>query len=125
MEKSLPVKLKGWNEPDTGFVVVHDQDANNCKEIKQKLNNMCYGCNKQVLIRIACRELESWYFGDLPAVSKAVGYDLSDLEKKAKYRIPDLIENPKQQLHHKLQLHNIRIGQIEAARKIAHFMNIL
>ena len=35
LEHSLPIKLRAWNEPDTLFIVVHDQDSNNCIELKK------------------------------------------------------------------------------------------
>ena len=121
LEKSLPIKLKGWNEPDTKFVVVHDQDYNNCIKLKQKLTNLCAGYDKKVLIRIACHELEAWYWGDLPAVSKAFGRDISALANKRKYHIPDMIENPKRERKRYLP----DMGQIDSARRIAPHMNIM
>ena len=45
--------------------------------------------HNDVLIRIACTELESWYFGDLTAVSMAYGKDFTSFSAKSKYRIPD------------------------------------
>ena len=35
--KSIPTKLKGWNLPDTKFVIVHDQDDQDCKKLKTEL----------------------------------------------------------------------------------------
>jgi hypothetical protein len=52
-----------------------------------------------VLIRIACRELESWYFGDLAAVEAGLEIDgLSALQTKARYRSPDDIVHPSTEL---------------------------
>ena len=120
LEKSLPIKLKAWNEPDTAFVVVHDQDSNNCMDLKQRLTMLCSGFGKRVLIRIPCHELEAWYWGDLVAVSNAFGKDLTALEKKKQYRIPDEIVNPKQELKRYLP----QMGQLDAARRIAPHMDI-
>ncbi|MCR5813680.1 MAG: DUF4276 family protein [Desulfovibrio sp.] len=120
LEKSLPIKLKGWNEPRTKFVVVHDQDSNNCVKLKQKLTDICTGYGKEVLIRIPCHELEAWYWSDLAAVDKAFGKDTSELARKRKYSIPDKITNPKQEL----KRHFPGMGQIDSARKIAPYMNI-
>ena len=58
LELSLPRKLRAWNEPDVAFVVVHDQDSNDCVELKRELQGICAMSGRQVLIRIACRELE-------------------------------------------------------------------
>ncbi|MBQ8708865.1 MAG: DUF4276 family protein [Succinivibrionaceae bacterium] len=120
LEKSLPIKLKGWNEPDVSFVVVHDQDFNDCVELKQKLLQPCQDSGKTVLVRIACHELEAWYWGDLDAVEAAYGRDVSKLKQKAKYRVPDRIENPKQELKRLIP----DMGQIDGARRIAPHMNI-
>ncbi len=120
LEKSLPIKLKAWNEPDTAFVVVHDQDSNDCIQLKRKLMDLCGGYGKRVLIRISCHELESWYWGDLAAISKAYGKDVTALGKKSKYRIPDQIIKPKQELKRYVP----DMGQIDGARRIAPHMDI-
>ena len=120
LQKSLPIKLKGWNEPDTAFVVVHDQDSNDCMELKQNLVKLCQGYGRRFLIRIPCHELEAWYWGDLDAVGKAFGKDLSALNRRKKFRDPDRIGNPKQELKRLFP----DMGQIEGARKIAPFMDI-
>ena len=120
LEKSLPIKLKAWNEPNTVFVVVHDQDSNDCIALKQRLTMLCDGYGKRVLIRIPCHELEAWYWGDLSAVSKAFGKDLTALANKKTYRIPDEIGNPKQELKRFLP----QMGQMDAARRIAPHMDI-
>ena len=66
MEKQLPRKLRNWQRPDSLFVIVRDQDSGDCVKIKEKLSNICLKAGKpDCLIRIACRELESWYLGDL------------------------------------------------------------
>jgi len=100
LERQLPIKLKGWRTPNTYFIVLRDQDAGVCKTIKSRLKDICVMARKpDVLIRIACRELESWYLGDLEAVETAFEIDgLSTLQGKAKYRKPDRIRNPAKEL---------------------------
>ena len=98
LELSLPRKLRAWNEPDVAFVVVHDQDSNDCMKLKRDLQSLCEESGLRVLIRIACRELEAWYWGDLAAVSEAYGVDLRRLAEKRKYRNPDSIDHPKKEL---------------------------
>jgi len=96
LEKQLPIKLKGWRRPDTTFIVLRDQDNGNCHDVKHKLKSICDVANKpKVLIRIACRELESWYLGDLAAVETSLKIDgLSALQAKIKYQNPDNIAHP-------------------------------
>ncbi len=100
LEKQLPVKLKGWRTPNTHFIVLRDQDEGRCKTIKKKLKDICVTARKpDVLVRIACRELESWYFGDLEAVETALEIDgLGTLQQKTKYRNPDRIHYPSKEL---------------------------
>ncbi|RKJ44644.1 DUF4276 family protein [bacterium 1XD8-76] len=120
LQKSLTAKLQGWNEPNVKFVVVQDQDSNDCRELKEKLSKLCKNSEKEVLIRIACRELEAWYFGDINALSTAYGIDLSAVKRKKKYRVPDAIMNPKSELKRLLPGHQ----QISGARKIAPVIGI-
>ena len=120
LELSLPKKLGAWNEPDVAFVVVHDQDSNDCVELKRNLQGICAASRRQTLVRIACRELEAWYWGDLAAVSEAYGVDLKYLSGKRKYREPDSIDHPKKELKRYIP----QMGQIEGARKIAPYMNL-
>lgn len=81
---------------------------------------MCDGTGRTALIRIACHELEAWYFGDLEAVSAAYGKDLSGLKRKSMYRIPDKIENPKQELRKYIPEHQ----QILGAKLIGEQMEV-
>ena len=121
LKKSLRAKLKGWTEPDVKFVVVQDQDSNDCKQLKQELMELCAQTDRQVLIRIACHELEAWYFGDLNAVSQAYGKNLVNLKAKKKYRIPDEILNPKKELQHYLPEHQQIDGAKRIFNKFSHF----
>lgn len=100
LEKQLPIKLKGWRTPNTHFIVLRDQDGGQCKTIKRRLTDICVMASKpDVLVRIACRELESWYFGDLEAVETALQIDgLGTLQEKAQYSNPDKIQYPSKEL---------------------------
>lgn len=121
LESGLRTKLIRWNDPDVKFVVVEDQDSANCIDRKSKLQKIVDETDKDVLIRIVCRELESWYFGDLLAVEKAYGIDgLAKNAKKAKYRNPDAIKNPKEEFKRLVKGHQ----QILGAQKIAPYMDI-
>lgn len=72
LEKSIPRKLRGWNEPgDIRFVILHDQDTKDCIALKQELLQLCSVTDKPVLVRISCQEMESWYFGDVNALASA------------------------------------------------------
>lgn len=120
LQKSIPIKLRGWKQGDTKFVIVQDQDANDCRDLKQKLVELCTPYQREVLVRIACHELEAWYFGDLDAVSEAYGKNLRKLKKKKSYRIPDDIISPKKELKRILPT----LQQISGAKKIAPYIDI-
>ena len=100
LDKNLVRRLRGWRKPDTTFVVLQDQDAADCKALKQRLMGKCEEAGKQAaVVRIVCRELESWYFGDLPAVEVGLGLDnLRRHARRSRYRVPDAIDSPASEL---------------------------
>lgn len=100
LEKRLPIRLKGWQRPDARFVVMRDQDSGECVSIKQDLLSKCVAAGKpDALVRIACRGLEAFYLGDLDAVARAIGpTNLGSYQRKAKYRNPDALGNPADEL---------------------------
>lgn len=122
LEKSIPRKLRGWNEPgDVRFVILQDQDTKDCYELKKSILTLCEGSGRRVLVRIACQEMEAWYFGDMQAL--ALAYDNPKLRKistQRKYRIPDEIPSPKEELYRLIPEHQ----QIAGAKRVAPHMNI-
>lgn len=122
LERSIPRKLRGWNEPgDIRFVILHDQDTQNCVQLKQSLLKLCEGSQRPVLVRIACQEMEAWYFGDMNAV--ALAYDkprLRQISGQRRYRVPDQIPSPKEDLRKLVPEHQ----QIAGAKRVAPHMNI-
>lgn len=100
LEKRLPIRLRAWQHPDAKFVVMRDQDSGNCVTIKETLIAICKNEGRaDALVRIACHELESFYLGDLNAVAQAIGpASLGKQQQKAKYRAPDFLANPAEEL---------------------------
>lgn len=96
MEKQLEKRLRGWQLPDSVFVVLRDQDSGDCHDVKERLVELCRRAGRdQALVRVACRELESFYLGDLAAVEKGLEVrGLSAKQNKRKYRAPDGMSNP-------------------------------
>lgn len=96
LEKSIPRKLRAWNEPNVRFVVVRDKDGADCGILKQGLMHLTQeGGRADTLVRIACQELEAWYFGDPDALARVFGReDLRHIAKKAQFRDPDAISQP-------------------------------
>lgn len=100
LEKQIVRKLRGWLMPDSAFLVMRDQDAADCREVKEHLVRLCADAGRpDALVRIACHELESFYFGDLAAVERGLGIgNLAPKERQRKYRRPDAIIAPARQL---------------------------
>ena len=92
-----------------------------CRELKQSLLSLCKGTGRSVLVRIACQEMEAWYFGDTEAL--AIAYSnpkLWKISKQKKYRIPDNIPTPKEELYRLIPEHQ----QIAGAKRVAPHMDI-
>ena len=100
LEKSIPRKLRAWKEPGVRFVVIQDNDGGNCLELKERLSSKCHeGRRPDTLVRIACQELEAWYFGDPSALSVAFdNHQLQHLGDKHKYHYPDTIVYPSKEI---------------------------
>lgn len=101
LEKHVEKRLKHWLLPDSVFLVMRDKDLGNCICIKENLLNkvIASGKQKSTIIRIACHELESFYLGDLAAVEFGMLQNgLSKQQNKSKYRTPDNIAYPADEL---------------------------
>ncbi|HIJ40384.1 MAG TPA: DUF4276 family protein [Deltaproteobacteria bacterium] len=123
LEKRLAQTLKAWRAPHCAFVVIRDQDSGDCHVIKQKLIDLCRQANRSdVLIRVACRELESFYLGDLAAVEKGLGiFGLARKQNNRKYRAPDKIGSPSWELG---QLTAGIYKKLAGSRAIAPYLEI-
>ncbi len=91
---SIPKKLKGWAR-FSEFIVLHDQDSNDCVELKAKLLNLNAITRKEkYLVRIVCRELEAWYLGCHEEMSHFFSKNSNVRQQASKLRNPDVIVNP-------------------------------
>jgi hypothetical protein len=98
LEAQLVRRMRGYRNPEALFVVMRDQDANpNCKAVKRRLLDLSKKAGRpSVLVRIACKELESFYLADLSAVEQ--GLCLKGIARhQNKYREPDRLVSPKQE----------------------------
>ncbi|TGD72175.1 DUF4276 family protein [Mangrovimicrobium sediminis] len=122
LEKRLPIRLRAWQHPDSLFVVMRDQDSGDCGTIKAGLVGKCAAAGKpEAVVRIACRELESFYLGDLAAVATAIGPgNLGNQQQKAKFRDPDRLGNPAEELKKIAPTYQ----KVAGSRAIAPHMNL-
>ncbi len=124
LEKRVEQRLRAWQMPNTWFLIMRDQDNGDCISIKKELALKIQNSGKaqNTLIRIACRELESFYLGDLRAVEKGLNIKgLSKLQKKTKFRLPDTIGNPVKELE-KITLHAYQ--KVQGARSISPYLEL-
>jgi len=96
LEKSIPRKLRAWREPGVRFCVIRDNDGADCRGLKEALVSLCRdGSRPDTLVRVACQELEAWYFGAPDALAEAFGIPrLRELSARAPFRDPDAIVQP-------------------------------
>jgi hypothetical protein len=95
LESSIPRKLRAWNEPDAKFIVLRDNDGGDCIQLKAHLRQLCAeGHRDDVLVRIACQELEAWYLGDLAALAEEYAVKIAASQTGRTYRDPDRIGSP-------------------------------
>ncbi len=120
--KSIPRKLRAWQAPGDRFVVIRDQDGSDCLEVKNKLVAICKAAGRPAaLVRLACRELESWFLGDLAAVEKGTDTkNLASLQMKTKYRDPDRLANPSSELKRLVP----RYQKLSGARAIGRHLDL-
>lgn len=124
LEKRLTHRVRHWQKPDSLFLVMRDQDAEDCTDIKKRLVEKIDQAHRRpvTVIRIACRELESFYLGDLTAVER--GLNLRGLARHQggnKYRSPDQTQSPKQVLR---LLTGQRYQPIAGSRDIAPYLDL-
>jgi hypothetical protein len=117
LEKQLVRRMKYWLKPNSRLIVMRDQDSGDCMTIKARLRQLCDEAGQPTaVIRIACRELETFFVGDWTAIAAGFGKPaLATLAKKAKYRTPDELGNPADEIKRHIPSYQKR----EGARKIA------
>lgn len=102
---------------------MRDQDGGDCGLIKENLRQKCIDArHEHVLIRIACRELESFYLGDLNAVQKGLEIRrFHGLKSKSEIGNPDQISQPSELL---IKITNNQYQKIGGSRAIAPHLAI-
>lgn len=102
MEKRMNLRIRGYQNALARFIIMRDQDSHaDCVLLKQGLKARCQGTGKEAycLVRIACKELETFYLADLAAVGQAL--DMPSLVRQQgnkKFRDPDHLGSPSREL---------------------------
>jgi hypothetical protein len=124
LEKQLVRKLRGYRNDEARFIVMRDLDSNpDCRMVKNYLLAKCAEAGKAdvALVRLACRELESFYLADLAAVEAGLGLNgLQKQQKNHKYRSPDYLSSPSNEIK-KLTRNLYQKG--DSSRRIGAFLD--
>lgn len=132
----LEARLRGyasWLPANWKIVVVVDRDDDDCLVLKQQLESVAQQTGLrsrtatghpswQLVNRIAIEELESWFFGDWPAVQQAYPRVPSTIPNRAAFRNPDAIRGGTWEAFERvMRQHGYFLGgleKIKAARAI-------
>ncbi|MFA6970457.1 MAG: DUF4276 family protein [Gallionella sp.] len=125
LEKQMVRKMRSYINPHARFIVMRDQDAMpDCRVIKEALLARCADAGRQgvSLVRIACRELESFYLADLAAVELGLGIKgLAKQQGIAKFKNSDFYPNPSKEL---LVLTKHRYQKVSGSREIGKHLDV-
>ena len=123
LQKQLEQRLRGWQKPESHFIVLQDKDSHDCLSVKRKLQDLCARAGqREALVRIACHELESFYLGDLQAVEQGLGMKgLVAQQRSRKYIAPDALANAAEELK---KLTRGRYQKILGSRSIGLHMDL-
>ena len=134
------MRLRGyrrWLPADWHLVVLVDRDADDCMELKERLESIAReaglatrtnakGSLWQVANRVVVEELEAWYFGDWEAVRAAYPRLPATVDQKSPYRIPDAIRGGTWEAFERImQRHgyfNTGLRKVEAARSVGKYV---
>ena len=128
LQRSIPRKIRVARNKSitTGFIILQDQDSNDCRDLKTQLVNICEEAGRgsslvPFKVRIVCHELESWYLGDMDAIESVFPrFHADNYRNKRQFRHPDECVSPKQELKRLVGDY----PQIATARDISAHMKI-
>ncbi|HEX6368574.1 MAG TPA: DUF4276 family protein [Longimicrobium sp.] len=143
--RQLPNRLRSYPDwlphtygPNWCVVVLVDEDREDCRALKQKLETLAIDAGLttrsqvragvpgpyRVVNRIAIEEIEAWFFGDVDALRAAYPRVTATLGAKAGYRDPDAIGGgTAEALERELRPHYpAGMPKVEVARTIAPHM---
>lgn len=124
LAKQIVRRLRGYQNPHAKFIVLQDQDANpDCRNVKARLQSLCAEAGRpETTVRIACRELETFYLADLAAVEAGLSLKgLAKLQAKESFRNPDRLHSPSTELSRLTGGHYQKVG---GSRSIAPHLDL-
>jgi hypothetical protein len=125
LEKQLMRRIRGYQNEQARFIVLRDQDSHpDCEVVKSRLLDLCQASGKaaRCLVRIACRELETFYLADLQAVEQALEMGgLVRHQQSRKFRDPDGLGSPSRELK---ALTGNRYEKVAGSRAIGQYLQL-
>lgn len=129
LERALRTTIPSISKiPGSRIIITRDQDNEDCKILKKNLEGVISNkifCDYK--IRIVCRELESWFLGDLLAVENAFNRFKHDQHiNRSDLRDTDNIFKPSETLRQIIpEYSNLdNLPKLETAQKIGIHLNI-
>lgn len=124
LEKQLTRKIRGYQNQGARFIVLRDLDSQpDCLLLKRKLLALCADSGKaeQCLVRLACKELETFYLADLQAVEQALQMNgLAKHQHTKKFRTPDHLGSPSVELK---KLTKQKYEKVAGSREIGKYLD--
>ena len=103
---------RDWRDHNMRFIVLCDQDSQNCIERKTALMEQVAGHRRQqTLVRVVCRELESWYLGDPESVQELNIRIGRSQEHLSMILEPDALGNPSEIITRATRLRKRQLAQ--------------
>ena len=138
LKRKLAARLRAyakWLPDDRRIVVLVDRDNDDCRALKNELEETAWGAGLrtisrgvrwQVANRIVIQELEAWYFGNWRAVQRAYPRVSPRISNRSRYRDPDGVAHTWEAFERILQKYGYFTGGLrknEAARAIAEHID--
>ncbi|MBK7468341.1 MAG: DUF4276 family protein [Saprospiraceae bacterium] len=129
LEKAIQKTIPSISRiPGSKILITRDQDSSDCVNIKNNIINLLSNkCVCDFYVRIVCRELESWFLGDLSAIQKAFPrFKAEQHMTKADLRNVDKITNANKYL---LKIipeysHRENLPKLEVSESISKYLDL-
>ena len=129
LEKALKKTVPSISKmPGAKILITRDKDSADCIEVKEKINTIIAGkCHCDYFMRIICKELESWFLGDLTAIQLAYPkFKPVDYSNKADCTNVDKITQPNNYLLKIIAAYNDleTLPKLEVSETVAPLLNL-
>ncbi len=124
LEKSLPKTIPTISAiPNARILIIQDQDSNDCTALKARLIRIVHDkCKAPYFVRIACKTMENWFLGDLPALERTFPrFRATHYSSNADFRRVDGIVNASDRMLRIIPEFQgrSRLPKVETAQKVA------